>query len=344
MSVPVTIAVDAMGGDEGPDIVVSALKLFLSQQTLDEDGTRILLVGVEDELSAILKAQKLSADLTSKIRIVDAPDVVSMSDRPAQALRSKPDSSMAVALSLVASGEADACVSAGNTGALMAFSRAYLKMHPGVVRPAITTLLPGKSGGSFVLDLGANVDATAENLVQFAWMGHSLAAAIKRCDEPSVALLNVGSEAQKGTMQVRLADSLLREQYELNYVGFIEGQDIFNGCADVIVCDGFAGNVALKSAEGLAQLIIDELTAYFSRGWHRRFLGWLVSPFMRRLKKSFDSEAQNGAVFLGLQGLVIKSHGNASHKSFASALQLAEQSVRADLVPEINKRLDQVLV
>jgi glycerol-3-phosphate acyltransferase PlsX len=267
-----------------------------------------------------------------------------MDERPSHALRNKQDSSMAVAMMLVAEGRADACVSAGNTGALMMLGRSILKMFPGIDRPAITKLFPSQGGGCFVLDLGANVDCTAEHLLQFALMGQSLAHAIKGVERPRVALLNVGGESIKGNEQVRLAATLFEQCEAINYVGFAEGGDIFRAVADVIVCDGFVGNVALKSAEGAAKIILNGVRNFFAESWYTRLLARLVTPLIAKGLRQLDPETHNGAMFLGLQGVLVKSHGAATVASFEHAIDLAAQEARVNLPGLIAARLDEMLV
>lgn len=343
MSAGVTIAIDAMSGDQGPEVVVPAALSFIQKNK----ASNIVLVGDQSKLEALLSqalTSSASSSITDSIRIVHADSVVGMDDRPSRALRNKQDSSMALALSLVADGQADACVSAGNTGALMLLGRSILGMFPGIDRPAITRLFPSQGGGCFVLDLGANVDSSAEHLLQFALMGQLLAQVIKGIDQPKVALLNVGGESMKGNEQVRLAASLIEPCEAINYVGFAEGGDIFRAVADVIVCDGFVGNVALKSAEGAAKIILSGVRDFFTGTWYRKLLGLIMLPLIAKGLKQLDPETHNGAIFLGLQGVLVKSHGNASAVSFEHAIDLAAQEARADLVNLINSRLDEVLL
>lgn len=336
MSTDITIAVDAMSGDDGPEVVVPAVVSFLQKNV----ASNIILVGDQGSLGVLL----LASGKPESLRIVHAESVVQMSDRPSFALRNKADSSMAVALRLVADGQADACVSAGNTGALMVMGRSILGMYPGIDRPAITKLFPSQGGGCFVLDLGANVDSSAEHLLQFALMGQLLAQVIKGETSPRVALLNVGGEAMKGNVQVRLAATLIEECEAINYVGYAEGGDIFRSKADVIVCDGFVGNVALKSAEGAARILLDGIKKFFTETWYRKLLGRIMLPLMGSALKQLDPETHNGAMFLGLQGVVVKSHGNATQASFEHALDLAAREAEADLTSLINERLDEVLL
>jgi phosphate acyltransferase len=336
MSAGVTIAIDAMSGDKGPEVAIPAALGFLGKNP----SSKVLLVGDERRLYTLLR----QSDQPSSLSIVHAESIVSMDERPSHALRNKQDSSMAVAMELVASGRAHACVSAGNTGALMMLGRSILKMFPGIDRPAITKLFPSQGGGCFVLDLGANVDCTAEHLLQFALMGQLLARAIKGVDRPRVALLNVGGESVKGNEQVRLAATLFEQCDALNYVGFAEGGDIFRSAADVIVCDGFVGNVALKSAEGAARIILDNVRSFFSESWYRKLLARLLLPLIAQRLKQLDPETHNGAMFLGLQGVLVKSHGAASIGSFEHAIDLAACEARVNVPGLIRSRLDEMLV
>lgn len=347
MSAAITIAIDAMSGDEGPEIVVPAALAFLQKN----EAFDIILVGNQDKLEALLclnsknSPQETTSELSgphTSITIVHADTVVSMDEQPSRALRQKQDSSMAIALGLVRDGRADACVSAGNTGALMMMGRSILRMYPGIDRPAITKLFPSQGGGCFVLDLGANVDSSAEHLLQFALMGQLLAQAIKKVDKPKVALLNVGGESIKGNEQVRLAASLIKECDAVNYVGFVEGGDIFRSAADVIVCDGFVGNVALKSAEGAVQIILSGVKAFFTETWYKKIIGRLLLPWLAKNLKQLDPETHNGAIFLGLQGVLVKSHGSASSASFEHAIELAAKEAQANLPALINSQLEEV--
>ncbi|MDX1451170.1 MAG: phosphate acyltransferase PlsX [Oleiphilaceae bacterium] len=335
------IAVDAMSGDEGPAIVVPAILNFLEKH----EAFGVYLVGNQSALEALLISDPRYRNLRDgRLLLEHADSVVQMDDKPTFAWRNKQDSSMAHALRLVKSGSAHACLSAGNTGALMIMSRAILGTYPGIDRPAITKIFPSKTGGTLLLDLGANVDCSAEQLLQFAVMGQALAQVIKAVDEPTVALLNVGGESIKGNEQVRLAASLIRDCDVINYVGFAEGGDIFRGAADVVVCDGFVGNVALKSAEGAAKIILQGVREFFSGSWYRKLLGRLMLPLMGSALKQLDPDTHNGAIFLGLQGVVVKSHGNASASSFEHAMALAAREVETDCNRLIAERLDDALL
>ena len=266
-----------------------------------------------------------------------------MDERPAQVLRGKPDSSMRQALELVRGGEAQACVSAGNTGALMALSRYLLKTLPGIDRPAMVTAMPTATGSCHLLDLGANVDCTAEHLYQFAVMG-AVAAEALGVVRPRVALLNVGTEEIKGNQQVKLASGLLRQVRELNYIGFVEGDGLYRGEADVVVCDGFVGNVVLKASEGLAALIAARLEAQFRSSPLARLAGMLALPLLRRLRDDLRPAQHNGASFLGLQGIVVKSHGAAGPEGFRSAIRRALAEIRENLPQRLHGRLEHLLL
>lgn len=340
MSSEITIAVDAMSGDEGPEVLVPAALQFLEKN----QASKLILVGDPERLEALLSAHPSGPAHKERIVIEASQSVVMMSDRPSFALRNKADSSMALALKAHAQGRAQACVSAGNTGAMMALGRYHLKMFPGIDRPAITKMFPSQGGGTLVLDLGANVDSSAEHLLQFALMGQILARVIKGVEQPSVALLNVGGESIKGNVQVRLAESLIQECPSINYQGFAEGGDIFRAKADVIVCDGFVGNVALKSAEGAASILLDGIREFFSAAWYRKLLGLIMMPMLKPALKNLDPDNHNGAIFLGLQGVLVKSHGAASVAAFERAIDIAYQEAQADLVSLINVELDEVLI
>lgn len=330
----VTIAVDAMSGDHGPAVVVpAALDAVKENKALS-----LILVGIRSELEALLPSEH------PRIRIAEAADVVRMHERPSHALRHKRNSSMAMAIGLVHSGEAQGCVSAGNTGALMAFGRSIIRMYPGIERPAITKLIPSLRGRCHVLDLGANVDSSAENLYQYALMGSLMASAISNRPDPRVALLNVGEEEVKGNEQVRLASHMLAQCESINYIGYVEGSDLFRDVADVVVCDGFVGNIALKTGEGVAGLVIELLEKSFTRSLYGRLVGFLAKPIITRLLKVMDPSRHNGASLLGLQGVVVKSHGNANERAMLSAIRQAVQEVELDVPRRINERLDDLML
>jgi glycerol-3-phosphate acyltransferase PlsX len=327
-----TIALDGMGGDIGPDVVVPAALQVLKTSG---DALRLILVGQEDVLSARLT--RLKAKGHPQIVIRHASQLVSMDESPAQALRVKKDSSMRVAINLVKHGEADACVSAGNTGALMATARFVLKTLPGIDRPAICTTLPTVRGDVRVLDLGANVDSKAEHLLQFAVMG-SVLAEVNGIEQPRVGLLNIGEEAIKGNEQVKEAARLLAVS-DLNYIGFVEGDGIYLDDVDVVVCDGFVGNVALKSSEGVAKLIRHYMTQEFKRNLLTRLAGLVALPVLRAFRRRIDPRRYNGASLLGLPGIVIKSHGGADALAFANAIRVAILEVEQAVPQRIDTHL-----
>ncbi len=337
MSSKSTIALDAMGGDYGPSEIVPAA-LFALKKNAD---LYLTLVGKEDLIVEQLK--KHHALNHERINIVHAPEVVEMHEPPSQALRNKKESSMRIAIELVRDGHAGACVSAGNTGALMATSRFILKMLPGMDRPAICTTLPGKNGHTHVLDLGANVDSSSEQLFQFAIMGAQLASAVEGNDEPTIALLNVGEEDIKGNDRVKQAATLLSESH-LNYIGFVEGTDLYTGDVDVIVCDGFVGNIALKASEGLAEFLRYHATLEFKSSLYSKFAALVSLPVLKSLKRKIDPKQYNGASLLGLRGIVIKSHGGADRESFATAIQEAIIEVEHNVPEKINAKLEQLLI
>ncbi len=331
----ITVAIDCMGGDHGPHVTVPAALSFLRSNP----GIDVVLVGLRDAIEAELKARRASPG--TRLRLHPASEVVLMDESPALALRNKKDSSMRVAVDLVKSGEAHACVSAGNTGALMAISRFVLKTLPGIDRPAIISVLPTMKGSAYVLDLGANVDCTAEHLLQFAVMGSTLVAAVEHKERPTVGLLNIGEEAIKGNEVVKQAAELLRAS-GLNFIGNVEGDGIFKGEADVIVCDGFVGNIMLKSAEGLAQMMRSFLRQEFMRSVLTKFAGVVVLPVLYSFRKRLDPRGYNGATLLGLRGIVVKSHGSADAYSFERAITRATEEVRNDVLQRLVQRFGAV--
>ncbi len=320
-----------MSGDRGAEIVVRAAVASLRKHP----DLKLLLVGDENKLKPIVAS--LTKD-EPRLRVVHASEVVAMSEPPADALRKKKDSSMRVAINLVKSGEADACVSAGNTGALMATARFVLKMLPGIARPAIITELPAKGGSLHMLDLGANAEGSAEHLFQYAVMGSIVASDIRGIDSPRVALLNIGAEDTKGDNTVREAASMLQES-TLNYVGFIEGSDLFSGKADVVVTDGFTGNVALKTMEGTVGLCAHYLKRAFTRGWRAKLQALLARQVLNTLAVEMDSRNYNGATLVGLNGIVIKSHGSADAFAFQHAIDTAVVEVQNQLPQQIGALL-----
>ncbi|MFZ4536815.1 phosphate acyltransferase PlsX [Propionivibrio sp.] len=325
----VTVAIDCMGGDFGPVVTVRAAHDFVQRH----DDVRVILVGLEEKIRPFLAN---AGD--NRISVRHASEVVAMDEGPALALRVKKDSSMRVAINLVKLGEADACVSAGNTGALMAISRFVLKMLPGIDRPAICAILPTAKGHTHVLDLGANVDCSPEHLLQFGIMGASLVSAIEHKDRPTVGILNIGAEDIKGNDVVKRAAELLKES-GLNFVGNIEGDGIYKGEAEVVVCDGFVGNVALKASEGLAQMLANFLRQEFRRNLLTKLVALIAMPVLRNFKKHVDHRRYNGATLLGLKGIVVKSHGSADVFSFANALDRAAEEARTGVLARITERV-----
>ena len=327
-------AIDCMGGDHGLAVTVPAALKFLARHP----DLSVLLVGDAAGIEATLAASKGPVP-RSRIEIVAASEVVTMTDSVEIALRKKRDSSMRVAVNLVKSGRAAACVSAGNTGALMAISRHVLKTLEGIDRPAIATLLPNQTGrATTVLDLGANVDCTAEHLLQFAVMGSALVAAVDGKERPTVGLLNIGEEIIKGNDTVKEAGELMRaaaERGQLEFYGNVEGDDIFKGTVDVVVCDGFVGNVALKTSEGLAQMLGGFIREEFKRTPLTMLAALVALPVLNRFKHRVDHRRYNGASLLGLRGLVVKSHGSADAFAFSNAIERACDAASHDVASRI---------
>ena len=324
-----------MGGDHGPSVVVPAAFRVLEKQP----ELNLLLVGDKHVLER--EAAKNSRAHIDRVSIVHASEQVRMDELPSQALRNKKDSSMRVAIDLVKRGEANACVSAGNTGALMATARFVLKTLPGIDRPAIIAALPSISGHTHVLDLGANIESTPQQLFQFAVMGSVLVSAVENIPRPSVGLLNIGQEEIKGNESVKEAARLLAAS-DIHYVGFVEGSDIYRGTADVIVCDGFVGNVALKSSEGVASMIGHFIRQEFRRNVWTRAAGLVALPVLRTFRNRIDPRHYNGASFVGLRGIVIKSHGSADVLAFSRAISEAVAEVRKNIPQRISQHLESV--
>ncbi|MFZ1575006.1 MAG: phosphate acyltransferase PlsX [Chromatiaceae bacterium] len=325
-----TIALDVMGGDHGPKVVVpAALNYLRATQKVD-----LILVGKEEEIAKFIPAGERS----DRLSIRHASQEVAMNELPSKALRQKKDSSMRVAIDLVKSGEAHACVSAGNTGALMATARFVLKTLPNIDRPAIMTSVPSMTGSTHLLDLGANVDCTAQHLFQFAVMGSETVTAVEGLVAPKVGLLNIGAEEIKGNEQVKGAHELLARS-SLNYIGYVEGDDIYLGGVDVVVSDGFVGNVALKSSEGLAKMVRHFLTENFNRNWWTRLSALAAMPVLKRFRRKFDPRRYNGASLLGLRGIVIKSHGSADVLAFENAIHIAEKEIHCNIPERIAHRV-----
>jgi glycerol-3-phosphate acyltransferase PlsX len=331
MNAGLSIAVDAMSGDHGPETAVpAALDVLAATPDL-----QLLLVGQKDVLEPLVRG----CAPVDRCRIVHASEVVGMDERPQDALRRKKDSSMRVAVNLLEKGEASACVSAGNTGALLATARFVLGMIPGIDRPAIVSAIPAEHGHTLMLDLGANTDCTVEHLVQFAAMGSVLASDLHGNERPRVGLLNIGEEDIKGTSELREAHKILA-QMPINYVGFVEGNDIFTGDIDVVVTDGFTGNVALKTIEGLARFIAGAMREEFSRGPLRKAGAIAAMPALNAIKKRMDPRAYNGASMVGLAGVVIKSHGSADRMAFANAIRVAMAEARKGVPAQIGALLE----
>ncbi len=326
----ITLAVDCMGGDHGPRVTLAACRQFLEKQP----EAQLVLVGMADALSGFSHP---------RARVVPASEVVAMDDSVEVALRRKKDSSMRVAIKQVKDGEAQAAVSAGNTGALMALARYLLKTVDGIDRPAIAYPLPNAKGGATtVLDLGANVDCTEHHLLQFAVMGSALVSALKHVDAPTVGLLNIGEEVIKGSEVIKKAGELLRSAAnsgDLNFYGNVEGNDIFKGTTDIVVCDGFVGNVALKTSEGLAQMIGGFLREEFSRNPLTKLAAIVAYPILSAFKNRVDYRRYNGAALLGLRGLVFKSHGSADEFAFEQALNRAYDAARNNLLDRVQTRI-----
>jgi glycerol-3-phosphate acyltransferase PlsX len=334
MSRKVTIALDAMGGDRGPEAVVPAALATLER----DDSVSLTLVGLPETLD---RAKAEAKDrYGSRLGFKVATEVVTMDEPPADALRRKKDSSVRVALELVKNGEADACVSSGNTGALMATARYVLKMLPGIDRPAIISAVPGLEGPTYMLDLGANVGCTAQQLLQFALMGSVVAGDMLEIARPRVGLLNIGLEDIKGNEVVREAGELLAANKGLNYVGFVEGDGIFHADVDVVVSDGFVGNVALKTMEGVARLISSFLREEFHRNFVRGMQGLVAKSALEALRGRLDPRRYNGASLVGLNGVVIKSHGSADQLAFETAVKTAIVEARKGVPVQIGKLVE----
>lgn len=334
-----TLALDAMGGDHGPHITVPATLQALRLSSF----LRIILVGNEAEITPYLSQAEQS--VRSRIEILHTTEVVSMSDRPVHALRNRKKSSMRLAIELVRDGQADACLSAGNTGALMAMSKVLLKTLPGIDRPALVSCLPAVNKTPvYLLDLGANVSCCSETLFQFAVMGSVLCEAVDKNPSPKVALLNVGIEESKGNDQVQQAGQLLQQSPQLNYVGFIEGNDLFSGNVDVIVCDGFVGNITLKTSEGIARLLVDQLEKGLKKGFFVRLMAKLISPRINSVLNQMNPDHYNGASLIGLRGIVVKSHGSADESAYLQAINLAVTEAQRRLPQMIEQRLESILL
>ncbi len=327
-----SIAIDAMGGDFGPEVTVPAvLSVLESAKQL-----KFVLIGDQDKIHQYLN--RASSSSASRIEVYHTSEVVEMDDPPVHALRRKKNSSLRIAVNMVKDGTADACVSAGNTGALMAISHFVLRTFPGIHRPAIISSIPTLTGHVSLLDLGANVDCSSRDLLQFGIMGSTFVKYTEQIENPRVALLNIGVEDIKGNQIIKQAAALFQSS-ELNYRGFVEGDAIFDGNVDVIVCDGFAGNVALKASEGVSKFIQHALRTEFQKNWMRKISGLIATPVMKGVKARIDPRVYNGAALIGLQGTVIKSHGGADQLAFSYALRKALIEITNDVPSQINRQI-----
>jgi len=328
----VKVAIDCMGGDHGVHVTVPAALDVLH----GDPQVSAILVGRQDAIEPELKRH--GAAPGARISVRHATQIVEMNEAPAAAMRAKKDSSMRIAVNLVEGGEAAACVSAGNTGALMAISRFVLGTLPGIDRPAIATILPSLKGHTHVLDLGANVNCTPEHLLQFGIMCSELVSSVEGKHRPTVGLLNIGAEDTKGNDQVKGAAELMRAS-DLNFYGYVEGDDIYKGTTDIVVCDGFVGNVALKTSEGLAQMLAVYLREEFGRNLYSRLAGLLALPVINAFKSRVDHRRYNGASLLGLRGVVVKSHGSADAFAFGFAIRRAIEEARTGVLAHITERM-----
>jgi phosphate acyltransferase len=337
----IKISIDCMGGDHGPSVTIPAAVSFVAH----EPDAELILVGLEEIIRAELK--KLNADTHPRLSVVNATEVVTMDDPLEVALRRKKDSSMRVAISLVKEGQAQACVSAGNTGALMAVSRYVLKTVPGVDRPAICTLIPNqKDAPTYMLDLGANVDCEPQHLQQFALMGSVLVAALEDKARPTVGLLNIGEEDIKGNEVVKQTAALLRADHEkgvINFYGNVEGNDIFEGTTDIVVCDGFVGNVVLKASEGVARFLKNVIKSEFKSSAINMLGGVIAQGALKAVSRRMNPSRYNGASLLGLRGLVFKSHGGEDAYGYEWAIKRAFEAAKHDVLARITKTIAELI-
>jgi len=323
-----------MGGDHGLSVVIPACV----RTAKSNPDLKLILVGVQEKINILLKKHGV---LSSKqFSVVHASEVVAMDELPSHALRNKKDSSMRVAINLVKEGLAQACVSAGNTGALMATARYVLKTLPGIDRPAIISELPTMKGRTWVIDLGANVDSCAEHLFQFAVMGSALVQAVENKPNPRIALLNIGVEEMKGNDQVKRTAHMLAECSVMNYVGYVEGDHFYTGDVDLVVCDGFVGNVALKASEGIAKLFLGIIKESFNKNWLNKIVGVMALPALKHLKNRLDPARYNGASMLGLNGIVVKSHGGTNELGFQNAIEQAVLEVKNNVVDLVRDQIN----
>lgn len=323
----INLAIDAMSGDLGPRTNIAGVLLAMVYDPL----LSVTLVGKKQALQTLLLQHHLSREFAARIYLLASDDVIGMDEAPASVLRNRKKSSMHLAVKLVAQNLCQGVVSAGNTGALMLISRHYLGMLSGIERPAISTAIPTYKGRSYLLDLGANIDCQPEHLLQFALMGSVMVSSVEGKAKPRVALLNVGHEAIKGNSLVKEAANLIGQHPCLNYVGYIEGDKIFSGDVDLVVCDGFTGNIALKTSEGLARYLSGQIQDLFHNNGYSRLVGLMAKPLLHRLKQQMDPVRYNGGSFLGLQGCVVKSHGNADAQGFSFAIMRAAIEARQGL-------------
>ncbi|WP_373185449.1 phosphate acyltransferase PlsX [Halopseudomonas sp.] len=333
MSTSIRLAIDVMGGDFGPRCIIPAVARSLQQIS----DLQVILVGDAEQVEPLCKKHQLPS---GRFRCVSTTQTILAEDSPASVLRGKPDASMRVAIEQVRDGQADACLSAGNTGALMVLSRSILGTLDSIERPAIMAALPVAGKACYLLDLGANVDCSALQLFQFALMGSEAARELSGIERPRVGLLNIGSEVNKGSQRVREASELLRQSDALNYIGHVEGDGLFRGDADVVVCDGFVGNVVLKASEGLAGYMQAELRKALTANLLLRCLSPLLGAALRPMIRRHDPGCYNGASLLGLKGVVVKSHGGADENAFAAAIDRAAQAGRSNLPQRIALRLE----
>jgi glycerol-3-phosphate acyltransferase PlsX len=329
----IPIAVDVMGGDHGPSVTLPAVLRSLS----DYSELAVALFCSPEVFHS--EARTPFEAYGERVRFVACSHDVTMQDKPSQALRHKQSSSMYQAVSMLSCGEADACVSAGNTGALMAMGKFLVHTFPGIERPAVCAEMPTENGRCFMLDLGANVDCRAQHFLQFAIMGSELARIGLAIEQPRVALLNIGEEESKGNEQVRVAAGLLAKNRQIHYIGFVEGNDIYNGKADVIVCDGFVGNVVLKASEGVARLIASRLRQFMTKDLSGKENQYLMKPMLENLLQQINPSRYNGATILGLQRTIVVSHGNIDVEGFAHAIQLAYLQASQGLPDKIKRQL-----
>ena len=323
------LAIDAMGGDFGSRVTVPAAVEFIQRQP----SARVILYGDESEIKHYLP------DSLDRLSVIHCAHIVENDEKPSVALRQKRESSMWMAVKAVADGDAGACVSAGNTGALMAMGLVQLRLFPGIERPAICAVLPSLQRRSYLLDAGGNLECSANQLHQFAAMASCLVRTMEDIAEPTVGILNVGSEEQKGVKNLHEAADLISADSAINYCGFVEGDDIYLGRSDVVVCDGFSGNVALKAGEGTARMITERLRQAFKRTWYTQMVGAIAGRILLHFRSRIDPAAYNGASFLGLRGVVVKSHGSASEQGFVCALEVALEEAKSALPRQIEQAL-----